>query len=101
MGKKLFVGNLAYSITETDLRDVFAEAGDVTEVKVVLDRETGRPRGFAFVEMANEAAATAAMANLDGREIQGRAMNVKEAQERSAGGRDGAGWSRTGGQRRW
>jgi cold-inducible RNA-binding protein len=110
MGKRLYVGNLAYSVTEADLRDVFAESGDVTEVKVVLDRDTGRPRGFAFVEMANEGAATTAIKNLNGRDLQGRALNVKEAQERTGGGGGrggggggggGGGWSSGGGKRRW
>jgi cold-inducible RNA-binding protein len=108
MGKRLYVGNLAYSVTEADLRDVFAESGDVTEVKVVLDRDTGRPRGFAFVEMANEGAATTAIKNLNGRDLQGRALNVKEAQERTGGGgggrggAGGGGWSSSGGgKRRW
>ncbi len=110
MGKRLYVGNLAYSITEADLRDLFAEAGDVAEVKVVLDRETGRPRGFAFVEMGTDGAATDAIGKLNGREVQGRAINVKEALERSAGGGrgggggGGGGWGRGGGgggKNRW
>jgi RNA recognition motif-containing protein len=95
-------------VTEADLRDVFAESGEVTEVKVVLDRDTGRPRGFAFVEMANEGAATTAIKNLNGRDLQGRALNVKEAQERTGGGgggrggAGGGGWSSSGGgKRRW
>jgi RNA recognition motif-containing protein len=109
MGKRLYVGNLAYSVTEADLRDVFAESGEVTEVKVVLDRDTGRPRGFAFVEMSSEAEATTAIKNLNGRDLQGRALNVKEAQERTGGGGGGrgggggggGGWSSGGGKRRW
>ena len=96
MGKRLFVGNLAYSITEAELRDVFAESGEVSEVKVVLERETGRPRGFAFVEMGTDSAAAQAIENLDGRELQGRSLNVKEAQARA-----GLGSGSTGGQRRW
>ena len=102
MGKRLYVGNLSYSVTEVDLRDVFSTAGDISEVKVVLDRDTGRPRGFAFVEMASDSAAAAAIAQLNGRELQGRALNVKEAQERSGGG--GGGGNRGGGgsgNRRW
>ena len=59
MGKRLYVGNLSYNATEADLRDLFAESGNVTDVKVVLDRETGRPRGFAFVEMASDSEASA------------------------------------------
>lgn len=91
MGKRLYVGNLAYSITETDLRDVFGEAGNVDEVKIVLDRDTGRPRGFAFVEMGSDGAATAALNTLNGREVQGRSINIKEAFERAGGGGGGGG----------
>jgi cold-inducible RNA-binding protein len=99
MGKRLYVGNLAYSVTEAELRDVFAEVGNVAEVKVVLDRDTGRPRGFAFVEMSTDSEAADAMSKLNGSELQGRTMNIKEAQERSAGGRGGGGggWGGGGG----
>ncbi|HXI55767.1 MAG TPA: RNA-binding protein [Polyangia bacterium] len=91
MGKRLYVGNLSYSVTEADLREVFAEGGNVEEVRVVLDRDTGRPRGFAFVEMASDAEATAAMQALNGRDVQGRAISVSEARERSGGGGGGGG----------
>jgi cold-inducible RNA-binding protein len=99
MGKRLYVGNLAYSVTEAELRDVFAEVGNVAEVKVVLDRDTGRPRGFAFVEMSTDAEASDAMSKLNGSELQGRSMNIKEAQERSGGGGGGrgGGWGGGGG----
>ena len=99
MGKRLYVGNLAYSVTEAELRDVFAEVGNVAEVKVVLDRDTGRPRGFAFVEMSSDAEAADAMSKLNGSELQGRSMNIKEAQERSGGGGGGrgGGWGGGGG----
>ena len=103
MGKRLYVGNLAYSVTDAELRDVFAEAGNVAEVKVVLDRDTGRPRGFAFVEMSTDAEAADAMSKLNGSELQGRSMNIKEAQERSGGGGGGGrgggggGWGGGGG----
>jgi RNA recognition motif-containing protein len=99
MGKRLYVGNLAYSVTEAELRDVFAEVGNVAEVKVVLDRDTGRPRGFAFVEMSTDAEAADAMSKLNGSELQGRSMNIKEAQERSGGGGGGrgGGWGGGGG----
>ncbi len=89
MGKRLYVGNLSYSVTEADLRDVFAESGQVAEVKVVLDRETGRPRGFAFVEMETDAEASKAVETLNGRDVQGRAINVSEARERTGGGGGG------------
>ncbi|MES1205803.1 MAG: RNA-binding protein [Pseudomonadota bacterium] len=98
MGKRLYVGNLSYSVTEVDLRDAFsAEGHEVSEVKVVMDRETGRPRGFAFVEMATEEGAQKAIENLNNRELQGRAMTVNEARERSGGGGGGGGGYRGGG----
>jgi RNA recognition motif-containing protein len=99
MGKRLYVGNLAYSVTEAELRDVFAEVGNDAEVKVGLDRYTGRPRGFAFDEMSSDAEATDAMSKLNGSELQGRSMNIKEAQERSGGGGGGrgGGWGGGGG----
>jgi cold-inducible RNA-binding protein len=91
MGKRLYVGNLPYSATEADLRDAFSQAGEVAEVKMMLDRETGRPRGFAFVEMATEADASKAIENLNGRDLGGRTLTVNEAQERSGGGGGGGG----------
>jgi len=91
MAKRLYVGNLAYSVTEADLREVFTETGTVADVKVVLDRESGRPRGFAFVEMSTDDEAAKAMQTLNGREIQGRAISVSEARERSGGGGGGGG----------
>ena len=99
MGKRLYVGNLSYGVTEADLREVFAEAGDVVDVKVVLDRDTGRPRGFAFVELGSDGEATKAIENLNGRELQGRAMNISEARERSGGGGGGGGGGGYGGGR--
>jgi RNA recognition motif-containing protein len=98
MGKRLYVGNLSYGVTEADLREVFAEAGDVVDVKVVLDRDTGRPRGFAFVELGSDGEATRAIEVLNGRELQGRAMNISEARERSGGG-GGGGYGGGGGGR--
>lgn len=87
MGSRLFVGNLSFDTTEADLRGAFTESGlEVREVKVVTERETGRPRGFAFVEMASPAAAQQAMDNLDGRELGGRQINVKEANARPGAG---------------
>jgi RNA recognition motif-containing protein len=100
MGKRLYVGNLPYSVTEADLRDAVASSGhDVAEVKVMMDRDTGRPRGFAFVEMATEEGARAAIEALNGRDLQGRTLNVSEARERSGGGGGGGfgGGSRRGG----
>src|SRR5262252_8780925 len=94
MGTRLYVGNLSYNVTEGELRDVFAEGGrNVVEVKIVMDRDTGRPRGFAFVEMGSDDEASQAIQSLTGREVQGRAINVSEARERTprGGGGDGGG----------
>ena len=91
MGNRLYVGNLPYSVTELDLRDLFSPIGTVTEAKIVTDRETGRPRGFGFVEMSNDAEAKKAIAELDGRDVQGRPVAVKEAEERRGGGGGGGG----------
>jgi RNA recognition motif-containing protein len=101
MGTRLYVGNLSYNVTEPELRDVFGEGGkNVVEVKVVMDRETGRPRGFAFVEMGSDDEASQAIQTLSGREIQGRAISVSEARERaprSGGGGGGYGGGGGGG----
>ena len=89
MNTKLYVGNLAYTITENQLQDLFAQHGSVNEVNLMLDRATGRPRGFAFVTMATSEAAQAAIQALNGKEVEGRALTVNEArprEERSGGG---------------
>ncbi len=86
MGKRLYVGNLSYQTTEMDLRDLFGQHGTVADAKVVMDRDTGRPRGFGFVEMSTDAEATAAIGALNGQDLQGRPLTVNEAQERSSGG---------------
>lgn len=95
MGKRLFVGNLAFSTTEGTLESLFAQDGrKVESVSVVQDRDTGRSRGFAFVEMSNDADAKAAIAALDGKQVDGRAVRVNEAEERkprSGGGGGGGG----------
>ncbi len=101
MSKRLYVGNLSYGTTEMDLRDAFASTGTVTEVKVAVDRETGRPRGFAFVEMSSEGEAKDAMARFDGSDLGGRTIKVNEAQERSSGGRSGGGGGGGGARGRW
>jgi RNA recognition motif-containing protein len=97
MGRRLYVGNLSYGVTEAELRETFAEAGEVVDVKVVLDRDTGRPRGFAFVELSNDGEAAKAIETMNGRELQGRAMNVSEARERTGGGGGGGFGGRGGG----
>jgi RNA recognition motif-containing protein len=83
---KLYVGNLPFTTTEAELRGLFEEHGAVQSVSVIMDRETGRPRGFAFVEMADAAAAATAMRQLDGRSVGGRALRVNEATSRSSDG---------------
>jgi RNA recognition motif-containing protein len=100
MGRRLFVGNLSFNTTELELREAFAQFGTVADAKIVTDRDTGRPRGFAFVEMGSDQEAQDAIAQLNGRELDGRALNVNEAQERSGGGgggRGGGGGGRGGG----
>ena len=107
MGTRIYVGNLSFDSTEDRLRTLFAQAGAVTEVKMMTDRETGRSRGFAFVEMGSAAEAQTAIDQLNGREIDGRSLRISEAQERSGASRGsdgggGAGGYRSGaGRSRW
>ncbi|HOW65805.1 MAG TPA: RNA-binding protein [Candidatus Paceibacterota bacterium] len=82
MSTKLFVGNLSYSVTENELQDLFAQHGPVADVNLMLDKFTGRPRGFAFVTMATEEGATAAIQALNGKEFGGRSLTVNEARPR-------------------
>ena len=78
----IYVGNLSYSLTESELRNAFAQFGDVSSVKILVDRETGRSRGFGFVEMPNQAEGAAAVAHLNGKDLDGRALRVNEARPR-------------------
>ena len=78
----IYVGNLSYTLEESELQDAFAEFGEVSSVKVLSDRETGRSRGFGFVEMPNQAEGEAAVASLNGKDVGGRALNVNEARPR-------------------
>ena len=97
MGKRLYVGNLSYDSTDDTVRAAFSEDGrTVTEVHVMTDRETGRPRGFGFVEMGSDSDAQAAIEALDGAELDGRNLKVNEAQERKprTGGGGGGGGNR-------
>jgi RNA recognition motif-containing protein len=93
MGKKLYVGNLSFNSTEDEIRELFEQHGGVDSVKVITDRETGRPRGFAFVEMSEASAASDAIRALDGTQFGGRALKVNEAQDkpRPSGGGGGGG----------
>lgn len=81
----MYVSNLSFHTTEEDLRTLFEQFGAVSSAKVISDRETGRSRGFGFVEMGNDAEAREAMKNLNDKEIEGRAMSVSVAKEKSAG----------------
>src|ERR1700730_6008833 len=92
--KSLFVGNMSFQTTEGELRDLFTPFGQVTRVHMAMDRETGRARGFAFVEMPNDEEAAKAMSGLDGKEVGGRALKVNEARPKAA---SGGGGSRGGG----
>ena len=98
MSKRLYVGNLPFSATEEDIRNLFqAEGRTVDNVSVIADRETGRPRGFAFVEMTNATDAETAVKTLNGFQMDGRTLTVSEARERSFGGGGGAGGGGRGG----
>lgn len=94
MGKKLYVGNLPYSATEATLRELFAPLGEVTSVSIITDRDSGRSKGFGFVEMATEAAAQQAISQLSGKTMDDRAITVAEA--RPQADRGGSGGSRGG-----
>jgi RNA recognition motif-containing protein len=111
MGKNIYVGNLSFDTTQDSLQELFEEYGEVSSVSVITDRATGRSRGFGFVEMATDEAARAAMAALNGQEVDGRELTVNEAKpreprsggyggDRGGGGRGGSrGGSRGGGGR--
>lgn len=85
MGKRLYVGNIPFAVTEDELRNLFGQHGAVSGVDLIVDRETGRLRGFGFVEMDEAAAADAAIAALDGQDFGGRNLKVNVAQERRGG----------------
>jgi len=103
MSKKLYIGNLPYSVTDTALREMFAPLGEVSSVSIITDRDTGRPKGFAFIEMTDDAAATQAIGQINGKTIENRTITVAEARPQAprsdssggfrSGGRSG-GWDR-------
>lgn len=100
MGTRLYVGNLSFQSTEESIQDAFAQDGrNVASVSLVLDRDTGQSRGFAFVEMASEDDARAAIEAMDGADLDGRSLRVSEARERKSGGGGGGGGDRR--DRRW
>jgi RNA recognition motif-containing protein len=96
MAKRLYVGNLSYGVSSDDLQQLFEQYGVVTSAQVLSDRESGRSRGFGFVEMANDAEADAAIEGLDGNDHEGRRLTVNEARPRTPGGgpRGGGGGGR-------
>src|SRR3954469_25190766 len=102
MSAKLFVGNLSFNVTENDLQDTFAAHGTVVEANLMMDRATGRARGFGFVTMSTQQEAEAAIAALNGRELDGRALTVNAARPREerTGGGGGGGRGNFGGGRR-
>jgi RNA recognition motif-containing protein len=91
MGKKLYVGNLSYSVGDSELQQLFAGFGTVSSAQVIMDRETGRSKGFGFVEMGTDQEAQAAIAGCNGKEVEGRALNVNEARPKTEGGNRGGG----------
>jgi RNA recognition motif-containing protein len=99
MGNKLYVGNLAYSVRDDSLQEAFAQFGSVTSAKVMMDRDTGRSKGFGFVEMGSDAEAQAAINGMNGQALEGRAIVVNEARPREdrPGGFGGGGGGRSGG----
>lgn len=100
MAKRIYVGGLPFSAQDSELREMFAAHGEVSDVNIITDRYTGQARGFAFVEMANEGEALKAIEALNGAQMGGRTLIVNEAREREAGGgRSGGGGG--GGGRRW
>ena len=99
MGKKLYVGNLAYTVTDGTLEQMFAAHGSVQSAQVIMDRETGRSKGFGFVEMGSDQEAQAAISALNGQQVDGRSLTVNEAKPREdRGGRGGHGGGGGGGR---
>ncbi|MFO7638919.1 MAG: RNA-binding protein [bacterium] len=97
MGQRIFVGNLPFSATESQLTEMFGKHGDVSSCEIVKDRLTNRSRGFGFVEMSSDDAARAAISALNGQELDGRPLTVNEARARTEGGGGGGGGRRDGG----
>jgi RNA recognition motif-containing protein len=108
MGNKLYVGNLPFSATDDSLREIFAQAGQVDSARIIMDRDTGRSKGFGFVEMATDQEASAAIQKFNGADFDGRSMTVNEARpmtprDGGGGGGGGRGGHRGGGggRQRW
>ncbi len=99
MGKKIYVGNLTYGVTDSELEQLFAAHGTVQSAQVIMDRDTGRSKGFGFVEMGSDQEAQAAIAAMNGKDVNGRNLTVNEAkprEDRGGGGRGGYGGGRGG-----
>ena len=94
MGKKLYVGNLSYDVDSSALQTLFAAHGTIESAEIIADRETGRSKGFGFVEMSTDAEAQAAIAALNGKEMNGRSLTVNEARPKNEGARGGSGGGR-------
>ena len=96
MGKKLYVGNLAYGVSSSDLEQMFGEHGTVQSAQVIMDRDTGRSKGFGFVEMGSDQEAQNAITAMNGKEVDGRRLTVNEARPMDGGGGGGGGGGRGG-----
>jgi RNA recognition motif-containing protein len=99
MGKRLYVGNLSYGTTDDTLRQLFGAHGSVASAQVIMDRDTGRSKGFGFVEMSSDQEAQAAIQALNGKDVDGRALTVNEARPKTEGGGGGRGGYGGGGGR--
>src|SRR6266850_2542061 len=99
MGRKLYVGNLSYGVTDGELAKMFEAHGTVASAQIIMDRDTGRSKGFGFVEMGSDQEAQAAITGLNGKEVGGRSLTVNEARPKSEGGGKGGGGGSGGGGR--
>lgn len=99
MSKKIYVGNLSYNLTDAELNNAFAKFGTVASAKIIMDRDSGRSKGFGFVEMENSAEGEEAINSLNGTELDGRSIKVNEAMERERSGGGNRGGNRGGGNR--
>ena len=99
MGRKVYVGNMSYETSQADLEQMFGEHGTVESAQIIMDRDTGRSKGFGFIEMSSDDEAQAAITALDGKDSGGRALKVNEAKPRTSGGGGGGGYGGGGGGR--
>src|SRR5437660_7763496 len=100
MAKKIYVGNLSFETTDADLNDMFSQVGQIESVQIIRDRDTGRSKGFGFVEMTDDAAAAKAIQQFNGKEVNGRALTVNEARPKDSDSRSGGGGRDRGGRGR-